>query len=200
LPKVNGQLRIKGVLPFKAEADGLERIEDEYLVDIVVPPSFPRDLPAVTETAGRIPRRFHTNPDRSLCLGSPTRQRLALGHSQTLSTFVEQVLIPYLYGFSFRERHNFLPFGELAHDKEGLIEDFANLFGETEDWSVLEMVRLTGLKKRHANKQPCPCGSGRRVGKCHHLRLNALRNQLGRRWFHDQYSWLQRKGNVTRPR
>ena len=49
--------------------------------------------------------------------------------------------------------------------------------------SVGEFVRLTAMRKRHANKQACPCGSGRRLGRCHHRRINTLREQLGRRWF-----------------
>ncbi len=191
MPCVNGQLRIRGSLSFSAEVEGLERIDDAYEVDLVVPPNFPRNLPIVTATAGRIPRRFHTNSDGSLCLGSPTRQRLALGDSPTLLTFVEKVLVPYLYGFSFRERHRFLPFGELAHGKRGLLDDLSELFDVGDDSSVLEMVRLTGLKKRHANKQLCPCGRGKRVGKCHNLKLNALRNQLGRRWFRQHYTLLR---------
>jgi hypothetical protein len=39
------------------------------------------------------------------------------------------------------------------------------------------------MKKRQANKLPCPCNSGRRVGQCHHLEINRLRNKLGRSWF-----------------
>jgi len=39
------------------------------------------------------------------------------------------------------------------------------------------------MRKRHANKERCPCGSGDRVGWCHHRQLNRLRKRLGRYWF-----------------
>lgn len=190
-PLVDHRLRISGCLSFSATARGCERINDEYKVDISVPSSFPDNPPVVRETAGRIPRRFHMNSDGSLCLGSATRLRLVLLLSPTLVTFIEQLLIPYLYGFSFYERKGFLPFGELGHGKKGLLADFSELFGIEGSDATLEMIRFTSMKRRLANKQLCPCGSGRRVGRCHNLKINALRSKLGRAWFRKQYGLLK---------
>jgi hypothetical protein len=54
------------------------------------------------------------------------------------------------------------------------------------------MVRLAGKKKRIANKLPCPCGSGRRLGRCHNLKVNGLRHQLGPKWCRTQYQWVEK--------
>lgn len=192
-PVVNGAVRLTGSLAFSADAIGLERIDDAYEVEILVPSGFPRELPLVKETAGRIPKNFHTNQDGSLCLGSPVRQHLELSKSPTLPGFLQRCVIPYLYGFSFREKHGELPFGELDHGITGIRHDFAELFGVNSQEAAVRMVELAGMKKRDANKRPCPCGSGRRLGKCHNLRVNALRKQLGRTWFHEHYRWLARE-------
>ena len=50
-------------------------IIDSFELIIIVPTSFPRELPKVTEIANRIPRdgNHHVNPDGTLCLGSPLR-------------------------------------------------------------------------------------------------------------------------------
>lgn len=192
-PIVNGNVVMAGTLAFSADAKGLERINDTYEVEIVVPPGFPRDLPLVRETAGRIPKSFHTNGDGSLCLGSPVRQHLELAKSATLPEFVQKCVIPYLYGFSFREKYGQLPFGELEHGMKGIRRDFAELFGVKNHVAASKMVELASMKKRVANKRPCPCKSGRRLGKCHNRRVNSLRKQLGRIWFRDQYRWLTGK-------
>ena len=173
--------------------EGLERIDDAYEVEITIPPAFPRELPLVKETAGRIPKSFHTNDDGSLCLGSPVRQHLGLTKSPTLPGFVKNCVIPYLYGFSYREKHGRLPFGELDHGMKGIRSDFAELFGVKSHEAAVKMVELAGMKKRDANKRPCPCGSGRRLGMCHNRRVNALRIQLGRIWFREQYHWVTGK-------
>ena len=189
-PIVEGVVRISGTFSFSANADGREQIEDTYKLDISVPDVFPSKLPLVTELGGRIPKDFHTFSDGTLCLGSPTRLRLKLCESPTLPTFANECLIPYLYGYSFKEKNGYLPFGELDHGPGAILKDYADLFGVKDEKKALEMIRLASLKKRDANKQRCPCGSGRRLGSCHNLQVNQLRHRLGRSWFRDQYTML----------
>jgi hypothetical protein len=170
-------------LAFVAEAPGKERVGDEYQIELLVPDGFPERIPSVRETGGRIPTSFHKLHGGALCLGSPTRLRLILTESPSILRFVERCVIPYLYGYSYFERYGILPFGELKHGEEGIREDFASLFGTDRGDSIREFVRLTAMRKRYANKQACPCGSQRRLGRCHHRRVNTLRARLGRHWF-----------------
>lgn len=190
-PALNGFVRIEGTLSFSADANGLERIDDAYEIYLSVPLEFPRLIPSVKETTGRIPKDFHTMTDGSLCLGSPTRQKLALSKNATLPGFFKSCVIPYLYGFSFRERHGFLPFGELKHGTRGLRDDFAKIFKIKDENAAMQMVKLAGMKKRLANKRPCPCRSGRRLGKCHNRKVNEFRSQLGRLWCRNQYQRIE---------
>jgi hypothetical protein len=182
-PASQGVLRLIGTLRFSGRPRGKESIDDEYEVDLSVPDRPTQNLPIARETRGRIPDTQHKNPDGSLCLGSPTRLRLAIHGAKPLLSFVENCLIPYLYGYSYFERHAAWPFGELKHGEEGIHEDFASLFGIGPDESVEEFVRLAAMKKRLANRARCPCESGRRVGRCHGRRINQLRKRLGRVWF-----------------
>lgn len=189
-PSSNGEVRVAGTIRFVAAKPGLEEIEDSFEVQIAIPRSFPRDLPVVREVGGRIPSNFHTNDDGGLCLGSPTRQLLAVRSAPTVPAFLKKCVIPYLYGFSYHARHGVMPFDELAHGLQGLRDDFRFLFGVETDEAALEMLRLAGLKKRVANKANCPCDSGCRLGKCHNRRVNFLRDQLGRIWFQKQYRYF----------
>jgi hypothetical protein len=191
-PISNGFVQIEGALSFSAVANGLEKIDDSYQICLTVPLEFPSRIPSIRETAGRIPKDFHTMPNGSLCLGSPTRQKMALKREPTLPGFFALCIVPYLYGFSFREKHKFLPFGDLKHGAQGLREDFAEIFHIKDEKAAMQMVNLAGIKKRLANKLSCPCGSGRRLGKCHNLKVNGLRQQLGRRWCRAQYQWIER--------
>ncbi len=165
LPVVDSTLRLTGTFTFSADSPSSERINDSYEIQITIPGGFPAELPAVQETAGRIPKTFHTNPDGTLCLGSPTRLRLTIAASPTLPTFAEHCLVPYLYGFSLREKYGKLPFGELSHGFRGICQDYADIFRVKSESAAMEMVRLTSLKKRVANKHLCPCGSTRRTGQ-----------------------------------
>lgn len=193
-PAPHGWVKVFGSLAFVAEARGKERIGDEYQVHLLISYRFPEHIPSVRETGGRIPSTFHKLDDGALCLGAPTRLRLILAESPSILRFVERCVIPYLYGYSYFERHGVLPSGELKHGEAGIREDFASLFGTDREDTVREFVRLTSMRKRQANKQPCPCGSQLRLGRCHHRRVNILRHRLGRHWFRGTHHGLREDG------
>ena len=119
-----------------------------------------------------------------------TALRLSLTQTPTLLKFVEGFLIPYLFGHAYFTRHGMMPFGELATVAKEFCNTFAALFGAAAIPGVEDFVLLASLKKRVANKHPCPCRSGRRLGRCHNRRVNQLRYRLGRRWFRDEHRRL----------
>ena len=184
-PSAEG-IEFNGSFEFSSEHNVYGRIDDCYELRIAIPSSFPQTLPKVRDCGSRIPRTFHTNGDGSLCLASPVQQMLVLSESETVLDFLEQIVVPYLYGFSYFEKHKELPFGELEHGKEGLIKDYTRLFGVESPEAVPRLIDLAAMKRRVANKQLCPCGSGKRLGKCHNRQVNALRSKLGRKWFNEE--------------
>lgn len=162
-------------------------IVDSYKLEIFVPSNFPQAIPVVTETGGKIRRdgNFHVNPDGSLCLGSPLRLLRKVHSSPSLTGFVDQCLIPYLYAVSYKLMHggNFL-FGELAHGEQGIVDDYSVMLGLNERHQVIQAIRLLGIKKRIANKNPCPCGCGKKLGRCQfHYKLNEFRKMAPPSWF-----------------
>jgi len=189
-PQKDRSLHLVGDLEFRASYKDLGVIEDSYGLRIEVPAEFPRVLPKVYDIGGKISRRFHTNSDGSLCLGSPIRLFMAIQHNRSLAAFVKKCLIPFLYTYSYRTQHGTLPFGELPHGDAGIIQDYMKLFCVETKSACLSMLALLGKKKRVANKLPCPCGSGIRVGRCHNKLLNRIRTIKPRSWFRGQWREL----------
>jgi hypothetical protein len=184
---VEGELRCHRVGPDDAE------IDEHYSVKIEVPRGFPRQLPRVFETRGRVPATFHTNPDKTLCLGSPIAVRLAIEEEPTIGGFIDRVVVPYLFSHAYYERLGRMPFGELDHGAAGLEDDVCRLFRLPRGASAAEFLRLASLKRRHANKCPCPCGSGTRVARCHGPSVYEARRRLGRLVCREQYLLLTRQ-------
>jgi hypothetical protein len=184
---------VEGPLDFRAIKDGFEPIEDVFELRCDVMAGFPKRIPLVFETEGRIPVDYHKLENGALCLGSPVRQRMILADHPTLSGFVEALVVPYLYNRSYFERHGCLPVGELEHGPSGLIEDYQHLFGVVGIEACLGMLQMLGMKKRDANKRPCPCGSGRRVGKCHNRVLKPFRNLATRRYYREHGIQIQKQ-------
>jgi hypothetical protein len=187
LPITGSKVVISGEFTFLARAKDHPDILDSYRLRIALPEAFPADLPIVTELENRIPRNgdFHVNSDGSLCLGSPLRLLLKLSNTPTLPGFVSQCLIPYLYAISHKLRFGGpLPFSELKHGQEGEFQDYMELFTLTRPEQVRQVFRLLGMKRRRANKAPCPCECGQRVGRCSFNRkLRKMRQLAGRSWF-----------------
>ncbi len=184
---------LRGELRFDAELAGAGTIRDAYEIGIDMPWRFPRLLPAVRELSGRVPRDYHTNLDGTLCLGSPVRLHLALAAEPTLLGFINRCVVPFLAGYSYLAQTGKEWTPGLDHGDDGLLDDYQALFGVQSEPACVRMMALLGRRKRLANKQACPCGSGRRVGRCHHRVLNPLREQLGRPWWRREHArWMLR--------
>ncbi len=189
-PSAAASLRIKGTFRFSADHPSRGTVTDSFSLEIVVPASFPRDLPVVTETAGRIPRpgEFHVNGDGSLCLGSYLRLLDKISGELTLSGFASRCLVPYLYAVSLKLRDGGpLVFGELPHYGPGMLQDYAQLFSFTTMERAHRALVLLTLKKRIANKRPCPCGCKLRLGRCRfRFCLRRFRKLASRGWYRAQ--------------
>jgi hypothetical protein len=190
VPCGDDDLVLRGDLTFRVNGPDGVQLADTYEVELRVPSDFPLFEPTAKECGGRIPKDFHKLLGDFLCLGAAIDIRMKLTLSPTLLTFVEGLVIPYLFGYSYFEKHGSMPFGELPHGRDGIRQCVAELFRSPTVAGAEEFVRLASMKKREANKRSCPCRSGRRLGRCHNRIVNRYRKQLGRRWFREEYSRL----------
>lgn len=178
---------LRGEFRFKANVSGSDEIEDSYKLEIVIPDKFPRAIPDVNETGGKIPRNgdFHVNSDGTLCMGSPLRLLEKIHSDPSLTGFVDKCLVPYLYAVSCKLMHGGdFRFGELAHGDKGIAEDYSDMLGLQERDQILQAIQLLGVRKRIANKKHCPCGCGKRLGACaFHHKLNKFREMASVSWF-----------------
>lgn len=186
-PSVSDDLVLSGVVEFRVSGPNDVIVEDAYDIEIRVPSSFPASNPTAKELESRIPPDYHKLEGNYLCLGAPTALRMTLTLSPTLVTFLERFVIPYLAGYTYFCEHGISLFGELEHGSAGIRQYFRELFHSPTADRPEEFLRLASLNKRLANKQPCPCLSHRRLGKCHNRIVNGLRRQLGRKWFRREY-------------
>jgi hypothetical protein len=186
-PFKNGCVTYRGQFDFHCQApDGVE-IKHFYYVEIFIPLNFPRELPKVWELKEEIPRdgKHHTNHDGSLCLGSPIRVLKQLNINPTLLGFAKNCLTPFLYTITRQiQRGDGFINGELDHGEPGIVDDYQSLFNLKTKKQVLTLLHLLSMKKREANKKPCPCLCGQRLGKCTlRFKVNSIRKMAARSWF-----------------
>jgi len=188
----NADVCLRGKLCFKGIISTGKKVEDSYRLEIIIPVKYPKDVPIVKEIGGKIPRHedYHVNGNGTLCLGSPLRLMLKISKNPSITGFVKNCLIPYLFAVSQKIRNevNFA-FGELEHGIQGLFNDYSNLLGLKDQSDIKQAVKLLSIKKRLANKQECPCGCGKRLGLCKFRnKVNALRKISDKSWFKTHYN------------
>jgi len=201
---------IRGKISFSASFQN-DTITDTFSVMIILPDDYPHSPPNVQETGGRIPADFHQNPDRTLCLGIPIEVRQRFKKEPTLLAFVEKLLIPYLYSYSYFEKYGKLPFGEFAHGGKGIREYYQELFKTDDIYIVLELLKImaNGSYRGH---HLCPCNSGKILRKCHgQLILKLLKEYPKEIFFKDflyilisledkEKDYIMKEKNFTMPR
>lgn len=158
---------LAGVLAFEAVGDKLTPITEYFKIVIRIPKTYPTKLPEVFEIGGIIDETYdHLFDNGSACLGSPVEQQRVFARQPTLLGFVNNLVVPYLYGYCHWKTHGQHPFGELAHAGEGIIQFYVEklrLKDEESAMSVLCFLNLHGYRGHHE----CPCGSGLKVRHCH---------------------------------
>jgi hypothetical protein len=195
-PSRTGDILLSGIFRFRAQYLS-QLVEDSYHLKIEIPRGFPRHRPRVWELDQRVPNdgKHHVNPDGTLCLGSPLRVLRLIRARPTIMGFVSSCLIPFLFAIS-KKRLDGKPFfmGELRHGEAGIIDDYRQILNLRNKEQVLAALALAGTKKRQANKKPCPCGCGNRLGSCKlRFALNDLRYVVPRSWFRHHISTLGRE-------
>lgn len=183
LPFLHDKFLIEGTYRFRGTIGNYPEISQEIQLrfEINLADSFFR--PVVKEISGVIPKNgdHHVNPDGSFCLGSEWGIYHAMGGSQTMEAFIENCLDPYLYKVlaKIRGYSKGIIGGELSHGEAGLIECYGLLMGVPSLGQIKNAARLVMLKKRVANKRPCPCGCGKKLGQCpYHHKINVIRMSM----------------------
>lgn len=186
----NNKLVLSGTYHLCATTTNNGDVDDDYNIKVEIPSDFPHKIPIVRETGGKIPRdeKHHVNSyglgiSDSLCLGSSIRVLVAIAEEPTISGFVNKCVAPLLYGVSVGS----FVFGELAHGARGIFDDYKEQFGFSKDAQIIEILFLLSKKKRIANKFNCPCGCGKRLGRCKlHNKINYIRKLSSRKCFRDE--------------
>lgn len=168
------RLSVLGNLLFSAQYNGVS-IEDEYAVEITIPEDYPKILPAAKEIGGRIPKDFHTYSDNTLCLGSPLESIMKFRKQETLLGFVADLLIPFLYGHSYKEKYGEMPYSELSHGMNGILESYKGLFHVDDDLVVIAFLKILA-DDNYRGHISCPCGSNAKLRNCHGNILRDIKN------------------------
>ena len=181
----DGTYLVRGTVRFQVPYGGEETC-GEYDIELEIPRDYPDTPPTAWETGGMIPETFHRFSDTGhLCLSAPVEVNRAFAHHRTLFGFVDQQVVPHLFSYSYFAKHGKMPFGELAHGANGLLDYYNAFFGQTDDLVSLAILELLA-RGECPELLDCPCGSLRSLGECHGPRMQELTRYYSPRDFYDE--------------
>lgn len=176
----------RGQLPIHASFENQER-KDEFAIEIRTSPDHPTTVPFLREVGGRTSeiaakhqlrdiRDLHYSlATQSACLCLKQEEAIRFPPGSTLTTFVRELAVPYLYGLSYFDAHGSWPWAEYSHGVLGTLE-YASTNTCTEAL-LSEVAAQVGSEKfaadlrkqfrRLIDNARCPCGSGKPFRRCH---------------------------------
>ena len=124
----------------------------------------------------------HFNPaDKSACLCSPLEEDDFLQPELQFRIFLEQLVIPFLYGQVYFSSYGRWPWAEYAHGATGVLEAYAKirdqkhaeeclrLLSQDPEWPMIRPA--LGQKPYIKGHIPCFCSSGDKFRRCHSAAL-----------------------------
>ena len=127
----------------------------------------------------------HIDHDGIACLCSPFIEREYLSPDLNVRRFMEELVVPFLYGQLFYDAHEFWPWIDYSHGVAGLMESYTPARSKDElrerlhffttyplDWQRLRP--LVVQRRPPSTSALCICGSVRRISHCHRHALNGI--------------------------
>ncbi len=173
-----GKVFIRGYLQLRDKTTG--KFIDEYDIEIELAHNHPHDTPIVRERAGRIPKIAdrHVNNDGSLCLFVYDARWKHYCWGMTLTEFIAQTVTPFFLGQSLYEQNREMPFGELPHGVDGILDFYYGELGVKDKVVVIKFLEYLSRSKIRDN-WICYCGSEKTLRSCHIQQLMFYRSRIG---------------------
>lgn len=153
-----------------------------HFVEVEIPKTFPQDLPVTYEIGERQIRNYHhINPDKkgSFCLGTEFDIRKHLGIRNDLKRYF-YLIADYITLYLYFDSYGNVPLKERSHGEQGILEAYQDFLKIKDIHQIIYLLSLVPVSNIHRNL-PCPCGSGKKMKKCHYYPLQQLNKSTNKK-------------------
>lgn len=173
----NGTVIVRGNFPI-CDIGGTKLI-DEFKIEMMVPNTFPEDIPIVREIGGRLPkivdRHFYMNG--KACLFMPEERYKYVPAGMTLMEFIDGPMKSFFIGQISYEQTGKWIFGERAHGVAGIVDYYGEIIGNTNK-EIITRLLIYLCKDKVKGHWQCFCKSGEKMRSCHYKQLLEMRERI----------------------
>lgn len=174
----NPSVFLRGIFPLLDLSD--KSVIDKYELEIEFPQSYPKSLPIVRETAGRIPIDIdrHMIPEnRQACFFLVEERYLHFPIGSPIIKFIDGPMYQFFLSQTYYELTGKWIFGEHRHGIYGIYDYYAELLN-TKDLNIIIKFVDYVSKKKIKSYWPCYCSKNKRLDECHLKFLLKTRSQI----------------------
>lgn len=141
---------------------------DTYAIRIECSPDYPNSFPFVYEIQGRLPHNidWHLYNDGHFCICTPIEEYIQCAQGITLTSFIQNQVVPYLHNQSFREREGYF-LNERSHGLQGILESLYDLLQTRDTNKMYSLLMCIHKNDTPSRTSKCFCGSGKKYRYCH---------------------------------
>lgn len=155
-----------------------------FSVDLRIPDDYPEGIPQLICRREEVPwiEDRHVVGSGAACLCVSSEYRLHWPRGSDLTDFFNCFVVPYFARQAYYQTHGQWPPGqERSHGAAGIVESFSDTLSELGSPCVATIDRfliVLASPGHPKGSDPCPCGSGKKIRKCHRRLVWALRNRV----------------------
>ena len=168
-----------------------------FSVDLWIPNDYPEGIPRLYCQREEIPwiEDRHVVGAGVACLCVSSEYRLHWPRGSDLTDFLKCFVVPYFARQAYYQTHGQWPPGqERSHGAAGIVESFTDTLSELGSLGVATIEQFLIMLASHGHPKasdPCPCGSRKKIRKCHRRLVWALRNSVDPQLARDDLSLLR---------
>ena len=183
--------KLVGLLSFDASYQG-KNVKDAFTVEITIPTNYPIKLPSVKEKGKRMTGYGHLNNNTGdFCLGAPLAVRKKFNKEPTLLAYIQQQIIPFMFSFCVFQETGKMPYDELSHFGEGILEFYQREFNIDDKLIILLLLKIN-VENNYERRSKCPCRSGKILHHCHGRQIKEIaRLQTRKEYLYDFFIALK---------
>jgi hypothetical protein len=173
---LNGKIILKGAISI-IDKDG--KHWEDYVIEIHNSQEFPNQFPLLFETSGKIPRigDWHVYEDRgSCCVKIFPEEILRCKKGITVSEYIQEEVIPYLFNQTHRRTEGYYVNGEYSHGTKGIYEYYSEILKTGNNVKqTLELMKFVVTHERPYRTSMCFCGEKIKFRHCHRDSFDLLK-------------------------
>lgn len=150
---------------------------DAYSIRIECALNYPKSFPLVYETQGRLPHNidWHVYSDGHFCLCTPIEEYIHCAKGVTLTTFIQNQVVPYLHNQSFREKEGYF-LHERSHGLKGILESLYDILNTKDLIKIYSLLTYIYKSNPPSRTSKCFCGSGKKYRHCHREAYHSIKS------------------------